>query len=107
MATFLNNSAGACDTAKRFIEFDGMRAEDGSVSRMGSPEHAAALVGDMVGDPFKDTAGPALHMPITLLATITLVLTPLLIAAKGKGQLSGRRAHCRRRGGVRSRRQQT
>ena len=80
LATFLNNSGGAWDNAKKFIESGDMVNPDGTVVRKGSPEHAAAVVGDTVGDPFKDTAGPALHVLIKLLATITLVLAPLFIA---------------------------
>ncbi len=80
VATFLNNSGGAWDNAKKFIESGGMKNADGTVVRKASPEHAAAVVGDTVGDPFKDTAGPALHVLIKLLATITLVMAPLFIA---------------------------
>jgi K(+)-stimulated pyrophosphate-energized sodium pump len=79
VATFLNNAGGAWDNAKKFIESGDMRNPDGTVVKKGSPEHAAAVVGDTVGDPFKDTAGPALHVLIKLLATITLVLAPLFI----------------------------
>jgi K(+)-stimulated pyrophosphate-energized sodium pump len=46
-----------------------------------TPEHAAAVVGDTVGDPFKDTAGPSLHVLVKLLSTITLVLAPLFIVS--------------------------
>jgi K(+)-stimulated pyrophosphate-energized sodium pump len=79
LATFLNNAGGAWDNAKKFIEAGGLKNPDGTVVKKASPEHAAAVVGDTVGDPFKDTAGPALHVLIKLLATITLVLAPLFI----------------------------
>ena len=77
MATFLNNSGGAWDNAKKYIEAGEMKDETGAVVGKGSAIHAAAVVGDTVGDPFKDTAGPSLHVLIKLLATITLVLAPL------------------------------
>ena len=72
MATFLNNSGGAWDNAKKFIEM-------GQYGGKGSETHKAAVVGDTVGDPFKDTAGPSLHVLIKLLSTITLVLAPLFL----------------------------
>jgi len=72
VATFLNNAGGAWDNAKKYIEM-------GHYGGKGSPTHKAAVVGDTVGDPFKDTAGPSLHVLIKLLATITLVLAPLFI----------------------------
>jgi K(+)-stimulated pyrophosphate-energized sodium pump len=80
MATVLNNSGGAWDNAKKFIEAGGMKDENGNVVGKGSDTHAAAVVGDTVGDPFKDTAGPSLHVLVKLLATITLVLAPLFVA---------------------------
>ena len=79
LATFLNNSGGAWDNAKKYIEAGEMLDESGAVVGKGSPTHAAAVVGDTVGDPFKDTAGPSLHVLIKLLATITLVLSPLFV----------------------------
>ncbi len=72
LALMLNNGGGAWDNAKKFIEtgvYGGKRSE----------AHKAAVVGDTVGDPFKDTAGPSLHVLIKLLSTITLVLAPLFI----------------------------
>jgi K(+)-stimulated pyrophosphate-energized sodium pump len=77
LALVMNNGGGAWDNAKKLIESGEMKDEDGSVIRKGSLTHAAAVVGDTVGDPFKDTAGPSLHVLIKLLATITLVLAPL------------------------------
>jgi len=72
MALFLNNSGGAWDNAKKYIEM-------GTFGGKKSEAHKAAVVGDTVGDPFKDTAGPSLHVLIKLLATITLVLAPLFL----------------------------
>jgi K(+)-stimulated pyrophosphate-energized sodium pump len=80
VATFLNNSGGAWDNAKKYIEAGSMTDESGATIGKGTPTHAAAVVGDTVGDPFKDTAGPALHVLVKLLSTITLVLAPLFIA---------------------------
>jgi K(+)-stimulated pyrophosphate-energized sodium pump len=79
LATVLNNGGGAWDNAKKYIESGQMLDESGQPLRKGSPAHAAAVVGDTVGDPFKDTAGPSLHVLVKLLATITLVLAPLFI----------------------------
>jgi K(+)-stimulated pyrophosphate-energized sodium pump len=80
VGAILNNSGGAWDNAKKFIEAGFMKNPDGSVIGKATPTHAASVVGDTVGDPFKDTAGPSLHVLIKLLATITLVLAPLFIA---------------------------
>ena len=82
MALLLNNGGGAWDNAKKFIEAGAhggkyLTAADGT--RTKNPTHAAAVVGDTVGDPFKDTAGPSLHVLIKLLSTITLVLAPLFL----------------------------
>jgi K(+)-stimulated pyrophosphate-energized sodium pump len=72
MAMFMNNGGGAWDNAKKFIE-------TGQYGGKKSEAHKAAVVGDTVGDPFKDTAGPSLHVLIKLLATVTLVLAPLFL----------------------------
>jgi len=79
LATVLNNGGGAWDNAKKYIESGQLKDDDGNVLGKGSDAHAAAVVGDTVGDPFKDTAGPSLHVLVKLLATITLVLAPLFI----------------------------
>jgi K(+)-stimulated pyrophosphate-energized sodium pump len=72
LALVLNNSGGAWDNAKKYVE-------TGALGGKGSDTHKATVVGDTVGDPFKDTAGPSIHVLIKLLATITLVLAPLFI----------------------------
>jgi K(+)-stimulated pyrophosphate-energized sodium pump len=72
LAMLMNNGGGAWDNAKKFIE-------TGQYGGKKSDAHKAAVVGDTVGDPFKDTAGPSLHVLIKLLATITLVLAPLFV----------------------------
>jgi len=72
MAMLMNNGGGAWDNAKKFIE-------TGQLGGKKSEAHKASVVGDTVGDPFKDTAGPSLHVLIKLLATITLVLAPLFV----------------------------
>ena len=82
MALFLNNAGGAWDNAKKYIETGAhggkyLTAADGTKTK--NPVHSASVVGDTVGDPFKDTAGPSLHVLIKLLSTITLVLAPLFI----------------------------
>ncbi|HET7167592.1 MAG TPA: sodium-translocating pyrophosphatase [Candidatus Limnocylindrales bacterium] len=79
LATVLNNGGGAWDNAKKYIESGSLKDDEGNVLGKGSDAHAAAVVGDTVGDPFKDTAGPSLHVLVKLLATITLVLAPLFI----------------------------
>ena len=72
MANFLNNGGGAWDNAKKYIE-------EGHHGGKKSPAHAAAVVGDTVGDPFKDTAGPSIHVLVKLLSTICLVTAVLFV----------------------------
>jgi K(+)-stimulated pyrophosphate-energized sodium pump len=79
LATVLNNGGGAWDNAKKYIEAGHLMDEDGKPIKRKSMAHEAAVVGDTVGDPFKDTAGPSLHVLVKLLATITLVMAPLFI----------------------------
>ncbi len=76
-ALFLNNSGGAWDNAKKYIELE--PSDPQRNMGKGSERHKAGVVGDTVGDPFKDTAGPSLHVLIKLLSTVTLVLAPLFI----------------------------
>ncbi|MEW6143144.1 MAG: sodium-translocating pyrophosphatase [Chloroflexota bacterium] len=79
MASFMNNGGGAWDNAKKMIEDGQLKDEHGNVIGKKTPTHAAAVVGDTIGDPLKDTAGPSLHVLVKLLSTITLVLCPLFI----------------------------
>ncbi len=86
LATFMNNVGGAWDNAKKYIEAGLLKVpssnpgDDDIVLGKGSDAHKAAVVGDTVGDPFKDTAGPSLHVLVKLLSTVTLVLAPLFIS---------------------------
>jgi len=79
MASFMNNGGGAWDNAKKMIEDGQLKDENGVVLGKKSFAHQAAVVGDTLGDPLKDTAGPSLHVLVKLLATITLVMCPLFV----------------------------
>jgi K(+)-stimulated pyrophosphate-energized sodium pump len=72
LALMMANSGGAWDNAKKFIEA-------GNFGGKGSPAHKAAVVGDTVGDPFKDTSGPSMNILIKLMAMVSLVLAPLFV----------------------------
>ena len=72
LALMMANSGGAWDNAKKWIE-------EGHLGGKGSDPHKAAVVGDTVGDPFKDTSGPSLNILIKLMSVISLVLAPLLV----------------------------
>jgi K(+)-stimulated pyrophosphate-energized sodium pump len=71
MAIFMSNSGGAWDNAKKYIE-------GGKHGGKGSPAHQAAVVGDTVGDPFKDTSGPSINILIKLITVVSLIFGPLL-----------------------------
>ena len=76
MAIFQSNSGGAWDNAKKMIE-EGINL-DGQTYGKGSEAHKAAIVGDTVGDPFKDTSGPSLNILIKLMSVVSLVIAPLI-----------------------------
>ncbi len=76
LAIFMSNTGGAWDNAKKMIEA-------GKEGGKGSPAHKAAVVGDTVGDPFKDTSGPSLNILIKLMAVVSLVIAPMLKAFWG------------------------
>ena len=72
LAVTMANAGGAWDNAKKYIE-------QGHLGGKGSPAHKAAVVGDTVGDPFKDTSGPSLNILLKLMAMVALVFAPLIL----------------------------
>ena len=71
MALMMANAGGAWDNAKKYVE-------QGNLGGKGSDVHAAAVVGDTVGDPFKDTSGPSMNILINVMAIVSLVIAPIL-----------------------------
>jgi K(+)-stimulated pyrophosphate-energized sodium pump len=72
LAIMFANAGGAWDNAKKFIE-------GGEYGGKGTPTHAAAIVGDTIGDPFKDTSGPAMNILIKVMTVVSLLFVPLFI----------------------------
>jgi K(+)-stimulated pyrophosphate-energized sodium pump len=88
MAIFMSNAGGAWDNAKKSFEGGGFTTKDGVNHPKGSDAHKAAVVGDTVGDPFKDTAGPSLNILVKLMSVVALVIAPLIAVAPSTAESS-------------------
>ena len=76
LAIMMSNAGGAWDNAKKYVE-------EGHFGGKGSETHAAAVIGDTVGDPFKDTSGPSINILIKLMTIVAVVFAPLFVAVGG------------------------
>ena len=76
LAIMMANAGGAWDNAKKYVE-------EGHFGGKGSPTHAAAVIGDTVGDPFKDTSGPSINILIKLMTIVAVVFAPLFVQIGG------------------------
>jgi K(+)-stimulated pyrophosphate-energized sodium pump len=83
MAVFLSNSGGAWDNAKKYVE-------DGHMGGKNSPAHAATVIGDTVGDPFKDTAGPAINPLLKVMNLVALLIAPAVVSLTLAGAVAAR-----------------
>jgi K(+)-stimulated pyrophosphate-energized sodium pump len=81
LAVFMANAGGAWDNAKKYVE-------DGNFGGKGTPQHEAAVVGDIVGDPLKDTAGPALNPMIKVMNMVGLIMAPIVVEFAGFSALT-------------------
>ncbi len=84
LAVFMSNAGGAWDNAKKLVE-------EGHYGGKGSEAHKASIVGDTVGDPLKDTAGPALNPLIKVINLISLIIAPIVVASEHPGYRHGDR----------------
>ena len=95
MAVFLANSGGSWDNAKKIVE-------DGNFGGKGSDAHAATVIGDTVGDPFKDTAGPAINPLIKVMNLVSVLIAPAVVQLSNGSSTQTRRCATRSPGSQRS-----